>query len=142
MGGGAIAGALLGGLGLGGLTWAYEQLGGPHEPQVVWSHPFLRRLSADALVRYLAVAHYGRGSGDFRERMEPGFWRPLVERTLDGQTRQLARQLERARGGSDPDAGVDREAGVSELSSLLGVLVRECLIELYPGAERYLESVT
>lgn len=142
LGGGAIAGALLGGLGLGGLTWAYEQLGGPHEPQVVWSHPFLRRLSADALVRYLAVAHYGRGSGDFRERMEPGFWRPLVERTLDGQTRQLARQLERARGGSDPDAGVDREAGVSELSSLLGVLVRECLIELYPGAERYLESVT
>ena len=141
LGGGAIAGALLGGLGLGGLAWAYEQLGGPHEPQVVWSHAFLRRLVGDALVRYLAVAHYGRGSGQYRERMEPALWRPLVDRALDGQIRKLTRQLERARSAadSDPDTRVDREEGVRELSSLLGIVVRRCLVELYPGAERYLE---
>jgi hypothetical protein len=140
LGGGAIAGALLGGLGLGGLAWAFEQLGGPHEPQVVWSHPFLRRLTGDAVVRYLAVAHYGRGSGRYCERMEPALWRPLVDRVVDSQTRKLSRQLERAR--SDAEAGPvgagGRAAGIEELSSLLGALVRTCLIELYPGAERYL----
>lgn len=139
LGGGAIAGALVGGFGLGGLAWAYEQLGGPHEPQVVWSHPFLRRLTADALVRYLSVAHYGRGSGHYRERMEPALWRPLVDRILDAQTRSLSRQLERARVGPDSNAGVDREAGVEELAEWLGTRARHCLVELYPGAERYLE---
>ena len=139
LGGGAIAGAILGGLGLGGLAWAFEQLGGDTEPRVVWSSAFLRRLAGDALVRYLAVAHYGRGSGRYRERMEPALWRPLVDRVVEGAARPLGRELERARlAGANGDGAAAREEGCVRLAELVDRLVRRCLVELYPGSERYL----
>jgi hypothetical protein len=68
-GGGTIAGAILGGLGLGGLAWAYEQLSTKAgEPVVAWSPAFLERVIRDGLLRYLAIAHFGRGAGSFPGR--------------------------------------------------------------------------
>ncbi len=131
LGGGALAGALLGSLSLGGLAWAYEQLGGTQAPHVVWSNDYLSRLARQSVLRYLAVAHFGRGTGRFRERVEPGFWTPVVERVVARRERELARCLGRARAG-DAD-------GRARLEAWLDEVLRRCLMELYPGTERFLE---
>jgi hypothetical protein len=44
---------------------------------------FLSGLVASALLRYLAVAHYGRGRGDWAETEYPPFWSPLVAEILE-----------------------------------------------------------
>jgi hypothetical protein len=129
LGGGVLAGALLGGLGLGGLAWAFEQVAGAAAPRVVWSAEYLTRLVHQSLLRYLALAHFGRGTGAFRERVEPEFWRPVVERACDD--RALARAWKPARAGT-PEAR-------ARLSSLLDAAIRACLTDLYPGAERFLD---
>jgi len=128
LGGGMLAGALLGGLGLGGLAWAFEQIAGPGAPRVVWSSDYLTRLAHQSLLRYLALAHFGRGTGAFRERVEPEFWRPEVERAFDD--RVLARAWKQARKGGPEDR--------ARLVSLVDAAIRDCLIDLYPGAERLL----
>jgi hypothetical protein len=130
LGGGALVGALLGGLGMGALAWATEHLGGEREPKVVWSTDYLARLTQQSVQRYLAVAHFGRGGGRYRERVDPEFWAPLVERELGRELVGLSQIWERARGG-DAD-------GEAPLAELLERVLRRCLVELYPGSERFL----
>lgn len=130
LGGGALAGALVGGLGLGGLAWAYDQLGGDREPLVVWSSDYLGRLTQQSILRFLAVAHFGRGTGRYRERVDPAFWAPAVEAALRPETRALADLFRGAREGS----AAPRDALVARLDAVL----RRCLVDLYPGAERFL----
>lgn len=130
LGGGALAGALLGGLGMGAFAWATEQLGGEREPKVVWSTDYLARLTQQSVQRYLAVAHCGRGGGRYRERVDPEFWAPLVERELGRELVGLSQIWERARGA---DAGAE-----APLAELLERVLRRCLVDLYPGSERFL----
>jgi len=131
LGGGAIAGALLGAFGLGGLAWAYEQVGGAAEPFVVWSPAFLERLVRDGLLRYLAVAHYGRGAGPYRERPTPEAWAPRVEKLLEREGRAFARLLKPAQTeGSAP--------ATEALDAKLEDVLKQLLEDLYPGAERLL----
>ena len=63
-----------------------------------------------------------------RERLEPEFWRPVVERACDD--RAFARVWKRARGGG-PEAR-------AQLTALLDAAMRGCLTDLYPGAGRFL----
>lgn len=133
LGGGTLAGAILGGLGLGALTWGYDQLGGESEQQVVWSAEFLERVARDAVLRYLAVAHYGRGSGSYAERVEPALWRDVVEGLVGRRSRELRRAFAVAR-----EDGAD--AATARLAPLLDGCLRDALIELYPGTERFLRE--
>ena len=133
LGGGAIAGAILGGLGLGGLAWAYEQLGSGATPRVVWSKEFLQRFNQECLLRYLAVAHFGRGSGPWQERQTPEIWTPLVEAVSQRHAGSLARCVASARGSTDAELP-------PELVSSLDQALRDCLMDLYPGTERFLGS--
>ncbi len=131
-GGGTVAGAILGGLGLGGLAWAYEQLTGQSgEPVVAWSPAFIERLVRDGLLRYLAVAHFGRGAGAFRDRVTPAAWAPRVEQLLERNGRAFAKLVKNAK----PEArGETPSALVAQYEqSLKGLLA-----DLYPGSERLL----
>ena len=137
-GSGAILGAILGGLGLGGLAWAFDQLGGDSEPRVVWSEPFLERLARDALLRYLAVAHFGRGAGEYRERLEPASWHPVADALLERHRKVLRASLAAARLDSrEPGEGEGLSAG---LTAQVDGILREALITLYPGTERLLRE--
>ena len=84
-GAGAVAGAILGALGAGGAAQAYNAMHGIEEGRVRWSPQFLAGRPAEALLRYLAVAHFGRGRGEWTEAEHPPHWRTLVEQTLAGQ---------------------------------------------------------
>ena len=128
LGGGMIAGGLLGALGGAGLTRAYRLLKGEEDPGVAWSPEALRELAERSLVRYLAVAHFGRGRGDWREEAEPERWRLAAARCLPAEL-----PFAEVRGG---DAGGE-EPQIERFEGLLETALCSLLEELYPGALRW-----
>jgi predicted GTPase len=136
-GAGTVVGAILGAMGLGGLAWGYQMLGAGSEARVTWSIDFLHGQARDALLRYLAVAHFGRGGGHFRERDEPGFWREAVTRALASRSASLEEVwLDAQRRGGGADAGEVAQ----RLAPLLEHAALDVLVGLYPGAERFLAA--
>lgn len=80
-GGGAVLGAILGGVGGYALGGAYRLATGP-EPSVHWQPAALDRLAGEALLRYLLVAHHGRGRGGYSDLEYPAHWAEGVEAQL------------------------------------------------------------
>jgi hypothetical protein len=125
MGGGLLAGGVLGALGAAGLARGYNLIRGVGAPTLAWATPVLLELARSALLRYLAVAHYGRGRGMWRESESPAFWGDTVGNVLA----QTAAGLEAAwKAESVADA---LEAWLTDASAKL-------LIELYPQAKSVL----
>ncbi len=81
-GGGAVAGGLLGLAGGAGIAKGYNLMKGQDSPSVRWSEKFCRDLVGAAQLRYLAVAHYGRGRGQWEKAEHPPFWREEVADAL------------------------------------------------------------
>jgi hypothetical protein len=135
-GAGTVLGALLGAMGAGGLAWGYQMLEGETEPRVTWSDEFLARQARDGLLRYLAVAHFGRGAGEYRHREQPALWRDAADRALARRARELKDiwRLARSPRGADPRAEL-----VAHLAAQLEAATAEVLAALYPEAERLLE---
>jgi hypothetical protein len=127
-GAGTVLGALLGAMGLGGLAWGYQMLGTDGEPRVTWSDDFLARQARDGLLRYLAVAHFGRGAGPYREREQPAVWREAVDRAIARRKMELDQTWRQPR-----RAGEAGEA-VARLGALLESAAVEVLADLYPEA--------
>ncbi len=125
-GGGMVVGAILGALGGAGLTRAHELVQEESGPAVDWSPAFLAELTEQALLRYLAVAHFGRGRGAFEDREQPEAWQAPVEAAVEERAAWLAELW---------SAG-DR----ASLAPRLAAEVREMLVailrEAYPGALR------
>ncbi|MCC7138950.1 MAG: DUF3482 domain-containing protein [Planctomycetes bacterium] len=66
-GGGAVVGAILGALGGAGLAKGYALAVRGTQPSVAWAPDALARLARGAVARYVAVAHFGRGRGGWRD---------------------------------------------------------------------------
>ncbi|HXV75872.1 MAG TPA: GTPase domain-containing protein [Candidatus Polarisedimenticolaceae bacterium] len=129
LGGGMIAGGILGALGGAALGRGYRWAGGSDAPSVGWSSEFLARLTRQAVLRYLAVAHFGRGRGRFRDVEYPAHWSEAVDGALAPLRKRLDAVWERAR---RPDADGARV----ELTGLLGSAIESVLAAAYPAAER------
>jgi uncharacterized protein DUF3482/50S ribosome-binding GTPase len=126
-GAGAILGGLLGALGAGGAAQAYNLMTGEEEGKVRWSGGFMMQRTEGALLRYLAVAHYGRGRGDWTVGEYPAHWRPLVERILANHRERLEALL--------LSAGDDGAQGLAgQIEAVIGMAAREILESLYPDA--------
>ena len=82
LGGGMIAGGVLGALGAAGLARGYNMVRGTETVTVTWTDEVLNRLVASALLAYLAVAHYGRGRGQWAQSEHPAFWESTVRDVL------------------------------------------------------------
>jgi hypothetical protein len=128
LGGGTIVGAILGAAGAGGLSVGMELLRGEDAPRVAWSPAFLERLASDAVLRYLAVAHFGRGAGTFRVRDHPALFREVAERALASR-REALRAAYRLLVDPAPES---RPAAMALLEEALAGAVRGALLELYP----------
>lgn len=79
LGAGMLVGGLIGGLTGAGVARGYNRLAGNEHPEVRWSADFLDALARSSVLRYLAVAHFGRGRGKWVEGEAPAFWRAEVE---------------------------------------------------------------
>jgi len=131
LGGGMLAGALLGAAGARGLSVGMELLRGEAASRAVWSLAFLERLTTDTLLRYLAVAHFGRGAGQYRVRAHPATWRAVAERALARERAALREAFEHARKETGPEG--QREIAL-DCAPPLGAAARAALAELYPEA--------
>jgi hypothetical protein len=81
-GGGAILGALLGAMGGAGLAAGYRLVQSDRQPGVSWAPAFLDDLCRQTVLRYLAVAHFGRGRGGYEDVGLPARWEGLVSEVL------------------------------------------------------------
>ncbi len=125
-GAGMLTGALLGALGGAGIARGVNVVRGKTDDVVRWDDAFLHELLVTLLLRYLAVAHYGRGRGEWQAGEYPPFWRERVTAVL-------------AAGQADADAlwglrapAVDAVQRVEAAQQLLTESTRALLDDLYP----------
>lgn len=126
LGGGAIVGMLLGG----GTTYALAKgynLSQTGRNRVRWSEAHFREQVKSILLLYLAVAHFGRGRGAWRDPVNnPARWQQLVGAEVDkrsGKWRSLWKQ-----GGEPPVSATLKTELAKELRGALVAV----LTELYP----------
>ncbi|HEY9396762.1 MAG TPA: DUF3482 domain-containing protein [Burkholderiales bacterium] len=125
-GAGALIGGVLGALGAGGAARAYNLARGTDNGTVGWSAEYLTECFKTALLRYLAVAHFGRGRGDWVAGENPPHWRSLVDEVIDAHRHVLDMAWQRAA------AGATRDETERELQPILTTAMRDLLSRLYP----------
>jgi hypothetical protein len=127
-GAGALLGGVLGAAGARGLASAYNLARGSDATSVRWSPEFLTGRVSGAVLRYLAVAHFGRGRGDFVAGEYPPHWGPLVEQAIARHRAALGQVWSEAH-KADGTAALE-----SRLRAALETIVAEVLSELYPDS--------
>jgi len=125
-GAGALLGGLLGAAGARGLASAYNLARGSDASTVRWSGEFMTERVTAAVLRYLAVAHFGRGRGDFVAGEYPPHWGPLVAAAVTSRRVLLAQAWSVAAEG-EPARVVE-----SRLRAPLEALASDVLGRLYP----------
>ena len=101
-GAGALLGGLLGAAGARGLASAYNLARGTDATTVRWSAEFMTNRFTAAVLRYLAVAHFGRGRGDFVASEYPAHWGALVAEVVASRGVMLAELWAGAARGDAP----------------------------------------
>jgi hypothetical protein len=137
LGGGLIAGGLLGALGAAGLARGVNLVRGTEQSWLAWNAESLDAMVDAALLRYLTVAHFGRGRGDWVEGESPPHWKDITREALAPQRDTLA-ALWAGRDARSDDAGES-----ARLSAALEGIVRgaaaTALHSLYPDAQALAE---
>jgi hypothetical protein len=134
-GAGMVAGGLLGALGGAGLARGYNVVRGTTSTEVRWSDAFLDSLVVGALLRYLAVAHYGRGRGDWTQSEHPAFWRDVAVREIEAHKADWVAMWR-------DSAGRDAAAYGPRVAAALRASAVAVLDALYPGAMPALARTT
>lgn len=124
-----IGGAILGAVG--GTAYAKSQ--DTNDPsRISWVPDFLDRQTRDALLRYLAVTHCGRGRGDYADPREfPLFWRQAVEEAVSEKKTDLHQAWVLAKTQPHPH-GTDEPTAF--LLTLLEEMTKGILLKFYPEA--------
>ena len=132
LGGGMLAGGLLGALGAAGLARGLNLVRGTDTGFASWSAEAMAPLVEAALLRYLAVAHFGRGRGDWVAGEAPPHWRAVVADALAAQQPALD-AVWSGRSTREANDG-EAEALARALRTPLAAALRAALERLYPGA--------
>jgi len=130
LGGGLLAGGLIGALGAAGLARCVNLVRGTDRSWISWNAEALDQMVEAALLRYLAVAHFGRGRGDWAQGESPPHWKDVVARALAPQRAAFA-LVWADRGDDDALASL-----APALQPLLDSAARAALEALYPGTWR------
>jgi hypothetical protein len=125
LGAGVIAGGLLGALGAAGAARGLNVVRGTASSWVGLGPDARAPLLQTALLRYLAVAHFGRGRGDWAEGEAPAHWTDAVDAALATEAGAL-------QAAWVADTPVDTLAAA--LQPLLARCMSRTLRGLYPDA--------
>ena len=129
-----IGGAILGALAE--RVYAKSHAEGDHN-RISWVPAFLNRQTRDALLRYLAVIHCGRGRGDYSDPREfPLFWQRAAEQVIEQRKGDLHHAWKLAQSSTLTTEKTDQAQ--STLVSLLSDMANEILLQFYPEAEGWL----
>jgi hypothetical protein len=126
LGAGMLAGAIVGALGGAGIARGHNLATGVDASSVAWSPEFLDGLVRSALLRYLAVAHFGRGRGAYAESEAPAFWKDEVARAFAARRATFEALWENARGSQD------LAQAEADLRTMLADTATDLLDRLYP----------
>ncbi|HBP89936.1 MAG TPA: GTPase domain-containing protein [Nitrospirales bacterium] len=131
-----IGGAILGALAE--RTYAKSQeIGDPN--RMSWIPAFLDRQTRDALLRYLAVTHCGRGRGEYTDPREfPLFWQQATEKVL-GQWKDDLHQVWKLAQSHHLTTDNTDQAQL-KLVHLLSAMSLKILGEFYPEAKSWLKA--
>jgi hypothetical protein len=121
-GAGALLGGVVGALTMAGAAWGFNTSTDRNQTSMTFADDFLRTLLIGSVLRYLAVAHFGRGRGNFVEGEAPAFWQVEVESAVAQEDEQLMGLWTAVREGAD---GERIEACVTRVTERV-------LLKLYP----------
>ena len=134
LGGGLLAGGVIGALGGAGIARGFNVVRGVDRTTLAWTDDVLSDLAGAALLGYLAVAHFGRGRGDWVASEQPAFWSAHVSAVMASQLPALQAIWAR-RASAATDDGTLQAA----LRDWLAAASGELLVRLYPDAGRMLQ---
>ncbi|MEO6362042.1 MAG: GTPase domain-containing protein [Caldimonas sp.] len=130
LGGGLIAGGVIGALGSAGLARCVNLVRGTGRSFVTWNPAALDTMAEAALLRLLAVEHFGRGRGDWLQGEAPPHWQAVVTTALA----PLREALDAAWSERRPAASDDGTALAERLTPVVRTAARQALLALYPDA--------
>jgi hypothetical protein len=130
LGGGMLVGAILGALGGAGVARGINWVRGVDSSSVILAEPALWAASEAAVLRYLAVAHFGRGRGGWVQGESPAHWALTVAQVLTPLQAEFTATWQ-ARAEKEPLAPTP-EALQAALTPLLSRAVQQVLASLYP----------
>jgi GTPase SAR1 family protein len=138
-GAGALIGGVLGAFGARGAAKAYNLARGSNTSTVRWSAEFLLGRVAAALMRYLAVAHFGRGRGEFVSGVAPAHWQEAVQQAVVRRRSALDAVWATRESSAGGPVGVQPMGGPGAaramavgLLPLLMASAQDVLVQLYP----------
>jgi hypothetical protein len=121
-GGGAVAGGLLGGLAAYALGYGYQKIRGEDGvTRLRWSSDFLLDEWKASAMRYLMVAHFGRGQGQWQEPI-PSSWPVQWKQHIDEWTERRKKEIDAALAAGDGTA----------IRQLMESMLGDILRRLYP----------
>lgn len=132
LGAGMLAGGALGALGGVGVARAINVVRGTGAGFAGWSEQAMGPLVQASLLRYLAVAHFGRGRGQWVEGEAPAHWPALLDGLLEREQAALS-ALWASRTTALDNAG-DAARLAIDLEPLVTRVAQAALAQLYPGA--------
>ena len=115
---------------MGGLIGAVSGIGAAHAynltrqkagADLTWSSQAVNGFLLETILLYLAVAHFGRGRGDWEESESPEFWKKAVSDAITQEKIPLADIRK-----NSPDIGV------SELTKKIDSTLKSVFEKLYP----------
>lgn len=108
---GTLIGTVVGALGGAGLAVAYNHKREIDGTVVTWSNSALQNFFIDAVLLYLAVAHFGRGRGNWTESEYPEHWQKHIKEIVD-----------------------DEKISAADLARNFDPVIRRSLLRLYPSS--------
>lgn len=121
-GAGALIGGVVGALTMAGAAWGFNTSTDRNKTTMAFADDFLQSLLIGSVLRYLAVAHFGRGRGNFVEGEAPAFWQAEVEAAVGARADQLAALWTSLRENGDS----------GQADSLMAAITTQILGRLYP----------
>ncbi|WP_029524652.1 DUF3482 domain-containing protein [Polaromonas glacialis] len=129
LGAGALLGSVVGALGFAGAAWGFNSSTDREQTTVRFTDEFLRTLLVAGVLRYLTVAHFGRGRGHFSQSEAPAFWQTEVERAVAAEEAAVSQLWPLLRRPSD---AAEKSAGAAQ--AVLLRITSSVLRQLYPAA--------
>lgn len=130
MGAGALLGGVVGALTFAGAAWGFNSGTDRNHPTMQFTDAFLRTLVVAGILRYLAVAHFGRGRGNFVESEAPAFWQDEVEQAVARHEGALLEAWKELRREKSP------EQAAARLAPTITAIAGDTLARLYPDVPR------
>ena len=128
LGAGALLGSVVGALTFAGAAWGFNSTTDRNQPTVEFSDEFLRTFLQACVLRYLTVAHFGRGRGHFADSEAPAFWQDEVERATAAEEKAVNGLWRTLR------APTETAQAMESAQTVLAAITSRTLNALYPAS--------